>query len=158
LTLLDTDDGGEYDFIIDGLSKVWSNAQVEAPPEAVLAEDAGARVRRDVGKVWGRISSSQLTSARYTTFARARAIAEAFPRESDDATQTSLDVVNAAWLIRYRSWRDGVDPPRELVQWARHLLDPRATAKATSEDDQDLDRVLLTRLESVDVVLHQSSR
>jgi hypothetical protein len=124
LTLLDTDDGGDYDFIIDGLSKVWSNAQEEAPPEAVLAEDAAARVRRDVGKVWGRISSSQLTSARYTTFARARAIAEAFPRESDDAMQTSLDVVNAAWLIRYRSWRDGVDPPRGLVQWARHLLDP----------------------------------
>jgi hypothetical protein len=121
----DVDARGQYKFIIDGLREFWSNAQEKAPSEARLDEDAAARVRRDVEQTWTRISGSRLTSARYTTFVRARDMARDFQNrvDSDRAPRMSLDVVNAAWLVRFRSWRDGMDCPREVVEWARrHIM------------------------------------
>jgi hypothetical protein len=114
----------QYDFVIQDLTAWWSEAQAGAPGEARLDENAAARVRRDAEKVWTRLVASRLAGDRYLSFRRAREMADAFRGGgTPDAGDASCrDVLNAAWLVRFRAWRDGAEAPDRLVPWARSRL------------------------------------
>jgi len=115
---------GQYDFLITELTKWWMEAQKTAPSEARLDDMAAARVHADAQKVWVRLASSRLAESQYLSFPRARTMADDLRngRTASCAGASCRDVLNAAWLVRFRSWRDGIDTPDRFVAWARTQL------------------------------------
>jgi hypothetical protein len=114
----------QYAFILKALREFWNDAQTDAGDEARLDDYGAARVRAHVDKIWGCLIGSSLHSARYATFRKARQLADTFGNrvDSTDSADSTLDIVNAAWLVRFRSWRDGTRCPATLESWAQQRI------------------------------------
>jgi hypothetical protein len=109
----------DYAFLVDALSAWWDSAQADAPERARLDTEQRRQVMLTTERWWTRLAESRLASSRYAGFPRALALARALERsEPADADASCLDVLNAAWLLRFRSWRDGAAPPPAVEQWA----------------------------------------
>lgn len=115
----------QYDFLQEGLADWWVSAQHGVDPEARLDDAGAARVRLEVDKIWRVLKKSKLWAGRYQSYDRARALADDFRRHGIAGAESSCrNVLNAAWLIRFRAWREGATEPVGVTSWAAAQIVP----------------------------------
>ncbi len=112
----------QYDFVDTALRAWWAEAQADVESSSRLNEDDAARVRSQVGKIWDELTRSKVYSIRYRSFAAAGKLAAAGPDNEKSGRPAHRDVINAAWLVRFRSWRDGRPLPDWVEPWVKGEL------------------------------------
>jgi hypothetical protein len=119
----------DYAFLVDALSAWWDSAQASAPERARLDVEQRRQVMRTTERWWSRLTDSRMTSSRYAGFPRALLLARALEKGEKplDPEATCRDVLNAAWLLRFRAWRDGRPLPESVQAWALDRLRQTAT-------------------------------
>ena len=114
----------QYAFLQEHLGNWWTAAQANTKSEARLDEHAAARVRNDAERLWNMLATSKLAGISYVSFVNARSLANGFDGGGTPASASSArDVLNAAWLARFRAWRDGSEMPKKVEGWAAAELD-----------------------------------
>jgi hypothetical protein len=110
----------DYAFLVDALTAWWDSAQATAPERARLDAEQRRQVMRTTERWWARLTESRITSSRYAGFSRALALARSFERGEQpvDPEASCRDVLNAAWLLRFRAWRDGKPLSPSVEPWA----------------------------------------